>query len=397
MALYAFDGTWDSEKAGDDAGLTNTNVVRLYRAYDRNSPKPNFNFYVAGVGTRLDAVGRVFGGFFGLGELPRINEAYDSLCKAWAANYRTFDIIGFSRGAATTLDFIHLIQERGIRRPGSDEVVEPQPKIRFLGVWDVVAAFGIANLGNVALNIGHHLEVPKSNLQYCFHALALDERRPMFLPLRLNGAEEVWFRGVHSDVGGGNGNQGLNDIALRWMMRKAQAAGLPITDADVAALKPVVTAPHPDFNLPLQLRTIGAVDRCHYSVSPMDGWATPPSTCPVETEPDERKAPELGASSLEVLPREARLRFDALWETAQQVLTAREYAIGDAQEALAALFEARLPLITSDADLKKAGDSIVLLLSTMIDAAHRRGFHMLHEVDLNEALFKLQPLFPFTD
>src|SRR6185295_19227790 len=221
---------------------------------------------------------------------------------------------------------------------------------------------GIANLGNVALNIGHHLSVPKSNLQYCFHALALDERRPMFLPIRLNGAEEVWFRGVHSDVGGGNGNQGLNDLALRWMMRKAQAAGLPITDADVAALKPAVTTPHPDFNLPLELRTVSAIDRCHYTVSPMAGWATPPSTCPVETEPDERKAPELGGSSLEVLPREARLRFDALWETAQKVLTVREYTIGDAQEALASLFEARLPLITNDADLKKSGDSVVLLL-----------------------------------
>jgi hypothetical protein len=61
-------------------------------------------------------------------------------------------------------------------------VVEPNPKIRFLGVWDVVAAFGLANLGNTALNIGHHLSVPKSNLQYCFHALAIDERRPRFCP-----------------------------------------------------------------------------------------------------------------------------------------------------------------------------------------------------------------------
>ena len=119
---------------------------------------------------------------------------------------------GFSRGAATTLDFCHCIQERGIRRPGSDDVVEPSPKIRFLGVWDVVAAFGLANLGNTELNIGHHLSLPKSNLQYCFHAMALDERRPSFLPTRLEGACEVWFRGVHSDVGGGNANRGLNDI-----------------------------------------------------------------------------------------------------------------------------------------------------------------------------------------
>ena len=40
--------------------------------------------------------------------------------------------------------------------------------------------------------------------------------------MRLNGAEEVWFRGVHSDIGGGNDNRGLNDITMKWMMLKAK-------------------------------------------------------------------------------------------------------------------------------------------------------------------------------
>ena len=172
--------------------------------------------------------------------------------------------------------------------------------------------------------------------------------------------------------------------------------GLPITDADVAALKTAVTRRVRISTC--RFNSARSVRRPLSLTGLTDGrLGTSPPTCPVETELDERKAPELGASSLEVLPREARLRFDALWETAQKVLTVREYTIGNAQEALAALFEARLPLITNDADLKKAGDSVVLLLSTMIDAAHRRGFHMLHEVDLNEALFKLHPLFPFTE
>ena len=72
MALYAFDGTWNKAKTDDDKGLTNTNVFRFYHAYDHNSPQPNFNFYVAGVGTRLKTVGKIFGGFFGIGEPPRI-------------------------------------------------------------------------------------------------------------------------------------------------------------------------------------------------------------------------------------------------------------------------------------------------------------------------------------
>ena len=156
-------------------------------------------------------------------------------------------------------------------------MVEPNPKIRFLGVWDVVAAFGLANLGNTGLNIGHHLSVPKSNLQYCFHALAIDERRLPFLPTRLHGACEVWFRGVHSDVGGGNTNRGLNDIGLRWMMSKARAAGLPITAADIAALQPnPATLPRPDKKLPLKMRVVSAVDRRHYTISPLADWETPP-------------------------------------------------------------------------------------------------------------------------
>src|SRR4029434_7510069 len=125
------------------------------------------------------------GGAFGLGALPRINEAYEALCEAWDQGERDIDIVGFSRGAATTLDFCHCIQERGIRKPGRDLVVEASAKIRFLGRRGVVAPVVVAKRGNPALNVGHHLSLPKSNLQYCFHALALDERRPSFLPTRV--------------------------------------------------------------------------------------------------------------------------------------------------------------------------------------------------------------------
>ena len=43
----------------------------------------------------------------------------------------------------------------------------------------------------------------------------------------MRGGCEVWFRGVHSDVGGGNDNHALNDITLRWMLRKAIATFRP--------------------------------------------------------------------------------------------------------------------------------------------------------------------------
>src|SRR5262249_38200466 len=395
MALYAFDGTWNAAKTNDDKDLANTNVFRFFEAYHKRSNTDDF--YVAGVGTRWDSIGKIVGGIFGLGELPRINEAYDHLCTQWVDNDdHDIDIVGFSRGAATTLDFCNRIQERGIRKPGSDVVVEPNPKIRFLGVWDVVAAFGLANLGNTAANLGHHLSIPKSNLQFCFHALALDERRPSFLPTRLHGACEVWFRGVHSDIGGGNRNRGLNDITLKWMMSKAKAATLPITDADIAALTPLpATAPSTD-KPPVNVRAVAPIDPRHYTVSAMVDFFTPPSTCPVETEADEQTASEVGAP-VEVLTPEQRRNVAAMWATAEAAAKTREFSIGPATDALVDLFQARVVLITSDDELNKAGRSIVQLIARMMEIANRHGFRELHEVELNEALFNLHPLFPFTE
>ncbi len=78
MALYAFDGTWNQEKTDDDGAYANTNVVRFKNAYHRHSGTDDF--YVEGIGTRWDLVGHVMGGLFGLGELSRLNEAYDHLC-----------------------------------------------------------------------------------------------------------------------------------------------------------------------------------------------------------------------------------------------------------------------------------------------------------------------------
>ncbi len=57
MALYAFDGTWNQAKSTEDPNYENTNVVRFYQAYKANSPGTD-NFYVPGVGTRFEGLGR---------------------------------------------------------------------------------------------------------------------------------------------------------------------------------------------------------------------------------------------------------------------------------------------------------------------------------------------------
>jgi hypothetical protein len=396
VALFAFDGTWNSAKNTEDLGYENTNVVRFYQAYHQRSGTEDL--YTPGVGTRFDFIGRALGGVFGLGELPRINHAYDHLCKTWANGDHVIDVVGFSRGAATTLDFCHVVQQRGIRKPGSDDVVEATPQIRFLGVWDVVAAFGLANLGNTALNIGHHIELPKANLRYCFHALALDERRPSFLPTRLPGAREVWFRGAHSDIGGGNKNKGLNDITLKWMFSKAKAASLPVADADIAALAPAAScAPKPRRDLPLKVRLIESVDRYHYTVSPQPEWTNPPATCIEETEADEKTAGEVGAGGIVVLPIDARRRVAALWETAEAIAKANEFTLDHVHEALLSLLEGRISLVTNEADLTRARSGVATLTERMVHGARQRGFHVLAEFFLNEALFNSPHLYPVTD
>ena len=397
MALYAFDGTWNSEKSGDDPGYENTNVVRFYRAYDAPSAPAIKNYYLAGVGTRFDFIGHALGGAFGLGELPRLDEAYQHLCERWAAGDRVIDIVGFSRGAATTLDFCNMIGDRGICEPDGDTVVEPNPTIRFLGVWDVVAAFGIADLGMTDWNVGHHLSLPDTNLQYAFHALALDERRPSFLPTRLDGACEVWFRGVHSDIGGGNGNRGLNDITLKWMMSKARNAGLPIAANDIAALQPDPSAsPRPALDLPLDVRNVDSLDRRHCSVLPAAGWRMPPDTCPVETTEDEHTAVRIVAS-VTVLSQDALKRVSAVVGAAETAAQQLDFSLAGVRQALFTLIEGRIPLVTTDAQLATARANVGQLVGEMVRNAISRHFHGLNEFFLTEALFNLGSLFPFRD
>jgi hypothetical protein len=333
----------------------------------------------------------------------RLNEAYDALCKRWAEattdEDRAIDIVGFSRGAATALDFCNLVQDRGVRKPDSAEIVEATPKIRFLGLWDVVDSFGLALLGNQALNFFHHLEIPKTNIDYCFHAMALDERRPSFLNTRLRGAYEVWFRGVHSDVGGGNGNTGLSDITLRWMLEKARAAGLPVEAATIPTwAAPVTAVPQPALNLPLKIRAIGDVDRCHYSVAPLEPWCSPPSTCVRETAAEEGVATKAGDLSVGQLPTQERRKVVALAETAKHVAMKLEATLEPATfDHLLQLFISRLPLIKTDDDLNAAAQATADLLSRAAQNAKHAFFPTIEPVFLFQAISQRPSLPPLTD
>jgi len=220
MALYAFDGTWNSDKPGSQH---DTNVLWFKQAYGKDC------FYREGVGTRFGPFGQVLGGMTGAGGHTRIHEGLQQLEQNLAAGDAHIDVVGFSRGAALAVDFANRVNQ-----------LEGHPSIRFLGLWDCVPSFGVASID---LDPSWELDLP-DNVVKCYHALALDERRHTFHLHRLNArvedadAEgrlfEVWFRGVHSDVGGGNNNPALSSIALNWMFQKAVSCGLPIDAPKIA-------------------------------------------------------------------------------------------------------------------------------------------------------------------
>ena len=251
MALYAFDGTWNKPDTVEDGIDKNTNVYNFLRFYASDDPETlsKLEEYETGVGTRLGIGGRIVGGFFGGGGRTRVKEMVDSFRENWAHNGpedRFVDVIGFSRGAALALHFCNVLA-KGVK-VGSETV---KPSIRFLGLWDVVPSFGLPGIvfrtaNNI--NIGWSLGVPDI-VEHCFHALALDERRGAFDVHRLDTGhskwpriQEWWFRGVHSDVGGGNGNVMRGNISLTWMLEQAHACGLPIAMTAVGLLKTNINA-----------------------------------------------------------------------------------------------------------------------------------------------------------
>jgi uncharacterized protein (DUF2235 family) len=295
MALYAFDGTDDDDSHAGTSWedvAADTNVFRFYSAYTGYARSSDIQTsYVPGVGTRFGLIGRVAGSAWGVGWLPRVNENYDALCKNYVAGDHEIDVIGFSRGSAIALDFVNKVNRDGIQSQG--KTVVEHPPIRFVGLFDTVAAFGVANLGFffASLNAFHQLTLPP-NVQHCYHAMSLDERRPSFVNQRVAGAYEVWFRGVHSDIGGGNNNPGLEYVALRWMFRKAILCGLPVTEANITD-----SAIHPEARIEpsffsdvstLTWRKVKVTDTVHYGVGqhPVledEPCNAVPQTCSIET------------------------------------------------------------------------------------------------------------------
>lgn len=235
MALYVFDGTGQKDDDAAAAGIKDTNPSRFLFAYRGSSTKVE-NFYAPGVGTE-GFFRKLAGMFGGGGGRTRVNDALERLQKNITADPSApIDVVGFSRGAALALHFVNQIA-KGKAKHADGSI----PRVRFLGIFDAVPSFGIPLL---PWNIGWDLHLP-ANVDRCCHALALDEQRmhfrlwrPRIVDDETNSKKrltEVWFRGVHSDIGGnGDGEdpkRGLTSIVLDWMICHAKAAGCTFDQA----------------------------------------------------------------------------------------------------------------------------------------------------------------------
>jgi hypothetical protein len=258
--IVCCDGTWnDADSAGEF-----TNVVRMARAIlpadvRAGGEMPQIVYYQSGVGTGADLVQRVLGGSVGLGLSRNVREAYSFI----AANYCPADeifLFGFSRGAYTARSVAGLIGYAGLlqktdlddfalawegyrlkNQPGQPDVLMHFPlryrdvPVKCIGVWDTVGELGIpGHLDEIFTQFYQfHDTTLGPHVENAFHALALDERRSDFAPTlwiqspeaRVAGTQkllQVWFPGVHSNVGGGYSEHGLSDVALAWMASQVE-------------------------------------------------------------------------------------------------------------------------------------------------------------------------------
>ena len=272
----------------------NTNVVRMFDMLLLRDPAQQVAYYDPGVGTFTSpaawtpvarAVSRYAGLAFGAGLRQNLGEAYCYLMSVYEPGDRLF-FFGFSRGAYTARALTGMLEVFGIFRRGSENLVpyavseyarqEKQGKrdwkvlreyarihgrelgqrnkdhapVHFLGLWDTVKAAGYLWR---QLRWPYTRQLP--HVSVVRHAVSIDEKRrayteylvyppnPSHLVPTVQDLQEVWFAGVHSDVGGvfEHGAR-LSDISLKWMMEEAARAGLLVRPVAYAKAQKVTEA-----------------------------------------------------------------------------------------------------------------------------------------------------------
>jgi hypothetical protein len=321
LVVFA-DGTGNSA-----ASAFKTNVWRLYQALDL-STKDQLAAFDDGVGTSSFKPLRYLGLAVGVGVKRNVITLYKFLCQ----NYQNGDDIygfGFSRGAFTIRLLSGLIESEGLvvfdnnieqldrnavaayrayrrehfrirhwfvfwvplgrflrdkfiarwnRFTGSPTYLEvcietekagrKKIDIKFLGVWDTVAAYGLPideltrAVDEWVFPMSFASRVLSCRVRFARQALSLDDERRTFFPIPWDETTEppialapgqrrsipndtkllqVWFPGVHANVGGGYPDDGLAHVSLCWMIGEVAVLGLKFKPWIVAGYDAIAT------------------------------------------------------------------------------------------------------------------------------------------------------------
>jgi len=261
---------------GNEIEEDQSNVLKLYRVLKKSAEQRVF--YEPGIGTmgadnqwtRLkQGVEKIAGLALGYGLDRDVLNAYEFLVKNYMPGDAIF-LFGFSRGAYTARVLAGFINTLGLLTPDQinlngfafvaykkisetddfkpirvfEQALRPQrPPIRFLGLWDTVSSIIVPRRDRLYLPSLTQLAYTATNpsVETVRHAIALDERRRMFrayhwapeqeycggpfrqAKVKAQDCKELWFPGVHSDIGGGyeEAQSGLSKIALKWMIEES--------------------------------------------------------------------------------------------------------------------------------------------------------------------------------
>jgi uncharacterized protein (DUF2235 family) len=238
------------------------------------------------------AFSRLAGLAAGYGIRDNIEEAYTWLSRTYQQGDQIY-VFGFSRGAYTARALTGMLRTVGLLRRGTENLVpyamklyaqsgprrsqnpddttkdaerkfwkmraefkrqfghpdfpdafdenrQPQEQVHFLGVWDTVKSVGWLNLKARFEMARWPFTANVVNVGTARHAMAIDENRRPYKEYRFrkdlvdrpdDRYQEMWFAGVHSDVGGQfPDDHKLSDIAYSWMVKEARASGLAVNE-----------------------------------------------------------------------------------------------------------------------------------------------------------------------
>ncbi|MBR0689850.1 DUF2235 domain-containing protein [Bradyrhizobium manausense] len=281
-----------SDGTGNAASsIWRTNIWRVSESLERD--RSQVVLYDDGVGT-ASVVTALPGLIFGRGLKQNVLTIYKFLCRTYEPGDEIF-AFGFSRGAFTVYTVLGMVADQGLVAFRSEQELQTGAEaayrayrlgrsrgailtrifgstsskgydharnrmvqdVRFVGLWDMVAAYGlpIEEFSRGISRYFYPLELPgrvlPSMVKRACHALCLDDERTTFHPRLLDESREavvvageddkrnirderlsqVWFAGVHANVGGGYPDDSLAHVSLCWMLDQAVQCGLTFKTA----------------------------------------------------------------------------------------------------------------------------------------------------------------------